>query len=468
MKNTVNEVKSSSGEELLYKLDGKPPLKYAIPIGLQHVFAMFTGNLAPLLIVTKALNANNPGSVSDAEVVVMVQAAILMSGIATLLQVLPIKIGKKFQIGANLPLVVGTSFAFVPIALSVGAKYGLPGIFGAAIVGGIVEFLMGILVSPLKRVFQPIVVGCVLVTIGLNLMPTGINYFAGGAGSPNFGSIENLALGFTVFLIITVINRFGKGMVKNLGILIGIAVGYILAIIMGMVDFTPVAEASWFSFPLPGITPEFHIEAIISVSAIYIIAGLETMGNMSGITIATMNREATSQENSGGIIANSLTSIMGALLNTFPNSAFGQNAGLVSVSKIINRFAIGTGAVIMIVIGFVPKISALFSAMPSSVLGGAVITVFAIIFLNGVKMLAKAGFSANNIQVLSITFGLGYGLGIVPEATEKLPDPIHFIFSEPVLSVCVIAIIANLVFNGIAPKEEKNATEEVKATAEAK
>lgn len=434
-------------EEMLYQLDGRPRLRVSVPIGLQHVFAMFTGNLAPLLIIAGVI-----GGVSDVEINVMIQGAMLISGVTTLLQVLPIKIG-KFRIGSGLPLVVGTSFAFVPTMSKVGPNYGLPGILGGTLLGGIVEILMGVFIKPLKKVFTPLVVGPVLITIGLNLMPTGINYFAGGAGAKDFGSWQNLLLGTIVFLIIVLINRFGKGMLKNLGILIGITAGYIIAVMMHKIDFAPIADAAWFGFPqIMYIKPEFHPEAIISFAAVYIIVGLETLGNMSGITHSALERDIKPEEASGGIIANGITSIIGALFNTFPSSAFGQNAGLVSMSKIVNRFAVGTGAVIMLVAAFIPKIGAVFSTMPASVLGGAVISVFSMIFLNGVKMIAKEGFSAKNIQILSITFGLGYGLGIVEAATAKLPAILHFIFGEPVLSVCIVAILASLLYKGFDKK----------------
>ena len=445
-KNTSKEnpaAPAKSDQALLYQLDGRPRLRAAVPIGLQHVFAMFTGNLAPLLIVAGVV-----GSLSEGDINIMVQCAMLMSGLTTLLQVFPIKIG-KFQIGSGLPLVVGTSFAFVPTMNKIGLQYGIGGILGGTLLGAVLEVLMGVFIGPLKKVFTPLVVGPVLITIGLNLMPTGIRYFAGGAGSDDFGSWENLLLGLVVFLIISCVNRFGKGMLKNLGILIGIAVGYLLAVVMGKVDFTPLSQAAWFGLPkFMHIKPSFHPEAIISFAAVYIVVGLETLGNMSGIANSALDRDIEPKEASGGIIANGLASIVGALFGTYPSSAFGQNAGLVSMSKIVNRFAVGSGAVIMIAAAFLPKIGAVFSAMPASVLGGAVISVFAMIFLNGAKMIAKEGFSPKNIQILSITFGLGYGIGIVEEATAQLPAALHFVFGEPVLSVCVVAILASLLYRG--------------------
>lgn len=430
------------GQEILYRLDGRPGLKLALPIGLQHVFAMFTGNLAPILILAGVV-----GGLSTNDTVVMVQCAMLMAGLMTLLQVYPIKIG-KFRIGAGLPVVMGTSFAFVPIMKSVGAVYGVGGVLGAALLGGFVELLFGIFIKPLKRFFPPLVIGCVLITIGISLLSIGANYFAGGVGAPDYGSWQNLLLGFTVFAIITVLNRFSKGMLKTVAILIGIAAGYGLAACMGKVDFARIAACAWFELPRPlHFQPEFHLNAVISFAAVYIIVALETMGNTAGITMATMNRDTTPEETSGSIVAAALGAQIGAVFNSLPMAAFGQNAGIVSMTKVINRYCIACGGVIMVIAAFCPKIGAVFSSLPASVLGGAVITVFAMIFLNGIKMVAKDGFCEGNCLVLAITFGLGYGLGTVPEATAQLPSVLHFILGEPVTAVCITAVLANVIFN---------------------
>lgn len=449
----MNTSKISTDHELLYQLEGRPGLALALPIGLQHVFAMFTGNLAPILIlggVVSGISANDK--------VVMIQCAMLMAGLMTLLQVYPLKIG-KFQIGAGLPVIMGTSFAFVPSMKAVGAAYGIPGVLGAALLGGFAELLFGIFIKPLKRFFPPLVVGCVLITIGISLLGIGANYIAGGAGAEDFGSRQNLLLGFSVFCIITLLSRFGKRTLKTLSILIGIGVGYVLAVLMGKVDFSPIVAASWFDLPLPfHFSMEFHLDAIISFAAVYIIIALETMGNTAGITMATMGRDTTPEETSGTIVAAAVGGQIGAIFNTLPLAAFGQNAGIVSMTRVINRFCIATGGAVMVFAAFCPKIGAVFSSLPASVLGGAVLTVFAMIFLNGIKMVAKEGFSENNCRVIAITFGLGYGLGIVPEATSGLPPAIHFLLGEPIMSVCIVSVLACLMF--IRP-----AKDEIRATA---
>ena len=421
----------------------------AVLIGLQHVFAMFVGNLAPILLVAGLLT-----TVTDTDRLMLVQCAMFMSGVATLIQIYPIKFGKRFQIGSGLPLVMGTSFAFVPTMMLLAPEFGIAGILGGSLAGGVIGVIFGIFIKPLKRFFPPVVIGSVLITIGINLLGIGANYLAGGVGSPDFGSIENLGIGFTVFLIIMLLNRFAKGMLKTVGILIGIAVGYIIAAAFGMLNFTNVVEASWFSFPQPlYFMPEFHLDAIIAIAVVYIIIALETMGNSAGITIATMDRDISPQEASGGIVANALSSMVGAVFGALPNAAFGQNAGIVSMTKVINRFAVATGAVIMILIAFLPKVGELFSAMPACVLGGAVISVFAMIMLNGIKMIARDGFDERKTLILAVTFGLGYGIGSLHGVGLALPPVVDFIFKEPVTAVCVVSILANILFT---PRKKKD------------
>ncbi|MDL2325224.1 purine permease [Ruminococcaceae bacterium OttesenSCG-928-A16] len=454
---------TQQGQSVLYQLEGRPPIHQALPMSFQHIFAMFTGNIAPILIIAEIV-----GNLSSADELLMVQAAMLMSGLATLLQVYPIKIG-KLQIGSGLPLVMGTAFAFVPVMSTTAAAFGIPAILGATLAGGIAMVLMGVFIKYLKPLFPPIVVGSVLLAIGMNLLPTGARYFAGGGNpqtNPNFGSWQNLLIGFTVFVIITIINRFGKDMLKNVGLLVGIVAGYGMAACMGLVNFAPVREAAWFGLPtfLP-FTPTFHAESILSFAAIFLVLGLETMGNMSGITNGIFDRDPTTQESSGGIIANGLTSQLGALFGAFPSSAFGQNTGIVLMTRVINRFCFALAGIIMVCTSFMPKIGALFSSMPQSVLGGAVITVFAMIFLNGFKMISRDGLTDRNVLMLCVTFGLGYALGLVPEVTAKMPAFVQFIFGDPVTAVCVVSVIANLIFPGRkedeARRADKNATKQV-------
>lgn len=452
--------KVKNDKELIYQLEGKPSFKVAFPLGLQHVLAMFTGNLAPVLILIGVLKLDQKIGVQ------MVQCAMFVSGLTTFVQLYPIKIG-KFQVGAGLPIVMGTSFAFVPTAKTVGLQFGLAGVLGSAALGSLVEVVMGFFYKPLKKLFPPLVVGSVLITIGIHLLEVGVSYFAGGAGAKatgEYGSLQNLTLGFLVFFVIIILQRFGKGMWKISAILIGLIVGYLAAIFMGKVNFSQVINAGWYGAPVPVLMPwelEFPLEAVLSFAAIYIVSGLETIGNTSGITIAGFNREATGEETSGAILADALGSTTAVLFSALPNTAFGQNAGIVAMTKVVNKWCVAMGAFTLMIAAFVPKIGAVFNAMPSSVLGGAVITVFAMILINGIKMIAKAGFSDRNVIILGVTFGLGLGLGAHPDAVAGLPTALQFIFKDTVACVCIVSIIANMVFPPDA-KDREIAAEMVK------
>ncbi|MDA3730435.1 nucleobase:cation symporter-2 family protein [Niameybacter massiliensis] len=443
-------MKASKEEDrnLIYQLEGRPSLSVAVPLGLQHVLAMFAGNLAPIFIVAGI------AGVSMQERVLMIQCAMLVSGLATFIQLYPIKLGKNLQIGANLPIVMGTAFAFVPTLSTIAASYGIQAVFGGILVGAFVEIIMGLLIKPAKNIFSPVIIGAVLVTIGIKLLGIGANYFAGGVGASDFGSLENLFLGSLVFLIVIVLQRYGKGFFKVTALLIGLVVGFIVALMMGKVDLTPVMEASWFTIPMPlYFKPEFRLDAIMAFAAVYIVSGLETLGNTSGITMAAFNREATPSENQGAILADAIGSQVAGLFNCLPNTAFGQNAGIVAMTKVVNKFCIAMGAAVLILASIVPKVGAVFAAMPSSVLGGAVITVFAMILINGFKMLAKAGFTEKNVLILSVTFAIGYGLTALPEVTAHFHPFLQFIFSDAVASVCIVGIIANIFLNLLSHKK---------------
>lgn len=442
-------LKKNNNRDLIYQLDGRPSLSIAAPIGLQHVLAMFTGNLAPILIIAGI------AGVTEAERVLMIQCAMLVSGITTLVQLYPIKLFKGYKIGSGLPIVMGTSFAFVPTISAITAAYGLPAAMGGIIAGALIELVIGFLIKPAQKFFSPVVIGAVLVTIGIKLLGIGANYFAGGTGAPDFASWQNLFLGGLVFLTVILLQKYATGMLKVTAILIGLLVGCTAAAFMGKIDFTPIMTAGWIEVPLPlHFVPEFRLDVILAFAAVYIVSGLETLGNTSGITMAGFDREASAEENSGAIIADSLGSMFAGLFNCLPNTAFGQNAGIVAMTKVVNRFCIATGAGILIIASLVPKVGAVFASVPSSVLGGAVITVFAMILINGVKMITKAGFSENNILMLSVTFGLGYGLSLVPQISEQLPSFLRFIFGDTVASVCIVAVVSNIFFN-ILGKDKK-------------
>ena len=426
----------------VYELDGRVPLKQAIPLGIQHVLAMFLGNVSPLIIVCGLLNID--GNTKS----MLIQNSMFIAGIATLIQLYPM-----FKVGSGLPVVMGTSSGFIGTEKVIGATYGYAAIMGASLVGALLEIVLGFFIKPLRKLFPPIVTSLVVISIGLSLLPVGIKYFAGGAGSPEFGAPKHLLVGTIVMLVIIIIQNYTKGFMKTSAILIGIIVGYLVAIFMGMVDFTQVKEAAWFSLPRPFIMGfEFRLDAIISMAIMYIATTVETIGDVSAIAVGGLGREATDKELSGGVIADGVASFIAALFSVAPNTSFSQNVGLVAVTKVVNKFVIMTGAVFLILAGFFPKLSAVLSVMPQSVLGGAAVIMFAMIFVSGLQSLFRENLDGRNGLIVALAIGIGVGLGNVPEALAELPSWVGNIFAQNgIIMTFVIATVLNL----ILPKDKK-------------
>ncbi|SCK01918.1 Xanthine permease XanQ [uncultured Clostridium sp.] len=426
----------------VYELDGRVPLKQAIPLGIQHVLAMFLGNVSPLIIVCGLLNID--GNTKS----MLIQNSMFIAGIATLIQLYPM-----FKVGSGLPVVMGTSSGFIGTEKVIGATYGYAAIMGASLVGALLEIVLGFFIKPLRKLFPPIVTSLVVISIGLSLLPVGIKYFAGGAGSPEFGAPKHLLVGTIVMLVIIIVQNYTKGFMRTSAILIGIIVGYIVAVFMGMVDFTQVKEAAWFSLPRPFIMGfEFRLDAIISMAIMYIATTVETIGDISAIAVGGLGREATDKELSGGVIADGVASFIAALFGVAPNTSFSQNVGLVAVTKVVNRFVIMTGAVFLILAGFFPKLSAVLSVMPQSVLGGAAVIMFAMIFVSGLQSLFRENLNGRNGLIVALAIGIGVGLGNVPEALAELPSFVSNIFAQNgIIMTFVIATVLNL----ILPKDKE-------------
>lgn len=442
-------MKKNSDMNLVYQLEGRPSLFVAFPLGMQHVLAMFTSNVAPILIIAGACN------LSGSDLVIMIQCAMFVSGLTTFIQLYPIKIGKNIRIGGNLPIVMGTSSAFVPSAITIANTGGIGMVLGASLLGSLIEVIIGFYYKYLHRFFPPVVIGCMLVTVGCILIEVGVNYFAGGVGSPDFGSTKNLLVAFLCLFIILILQIVGKGILKNSSILIGLVIGYVVSLFLGMVDTTAIREAAWFNIPKPmHFRLEFNIGAIINFAVLFVASGLETIGNTSGITIAAFDREASKEETSGAILADALGSTTAAIFNCLPNTAYGQNAGIVAMTHVVNKFCIATGAFVLMLSGFVPKLGAIFSVIPNCVLGGSIITVFAMILINGLKLLGKAGFSERNILIMGITFAFGLGIANNPESCQGLPYILRFILKDAVVATCIVAIVANIIIP--FPKENNN------------
>ena len=435
----------------VYELEGRVALSKAIPLGIQHVLAMFLGNISPLIIISGMLQM--PIETKT----MLIQNSMFIAGIATLIQLYPV-----FKVGAGLPIVMGTSSGFIGTAKAIGAQYGYGAILGAALVGSIIEIFLGFFIKPLKKLFPPIVTSLVVVSIGLSLLPVGIKYFGGGAGASDFGSWQHLLVGTTVILTILVLKQF-KGFISESSILLGIIVGYILSVILGMVDFTQVKEAAWISLPKPfAVGLEFNIEAIIAMTIMFIATTVETIGDISAIANGGLDREATNKELSGGVVADGVASFIGSIFGILPNTSFSQNVGLVAVTKVVNKFVIMTGAVFLIICGFCPKLSAVFSVMPQSVLGGAAVIMFAMILVSGLQSLARERIDGRNGLIIAVAIGLGVGIGNVPEVLDQMPTWVSNIFAQNgIIMTFVIATVLNLVL----PKDKDEKVTENTAKA---
>lgn len=420
----------------VYELDGRPPLTEAIPLGIQHVLAMFAGNITPIIIIAGVVNL----PIEDKTF--LIQCAMFVAGVVTLVQLYPI-----WRVGGKLPIVMGTSSGFIATCVSIGGKYGLTGILGASLIGGLFEAILGLFIKPLKKIFTPVVTGTVVLAIGLSLIPIGVKYFAGGVGAEDFGSPSNLLLGTIVLVVIVILKEFTKGMTSASSIIIGIIVGYLVAIPMKKVNFSVVGNAPWITLPMPfkyGLS--FHWDAIVAMLIMYIVTAVETVGDISGITMGGLNRPATDNELSGGVMADGLGSAFAALFGVLPNTSFSQNVGLVGITKVVNRFAIATGAIFLIIAGIFPKVGAIVAIMPQSVLGGAALMMFAMIVISGIKLITSESLDGRNGMIVAIALGLGFGLGSVPEALQHMPQWVSLVFGGSGIVVSgIIAVILNLV-----------------------
>lgn len=429
-------------KKVIYQLDGRPKLTEAIPLGLQHVLAMFVGNVTPLIIISNVLNLDPQIKAS------LIQCAMFVSGLVTLIQCYPLG-----SVGAKLPIVMGTSFGFVPAATAIGVKYGMSGILGACLIGAIFQVLVGGLVlKRIRKYFPPVVTGIVVLTMGIALLPTGVNYFAGGVGAADFASPSNLLLGTIVLITVIFFKQYTKGMLSISSVLIGLIVGYIVAIPMGKIDFSSLSQAALLSVPVPfQLGFEFHMDAIIAMIFVYMVSTVETIGDTTAIASSGLGREASEKEIVGAVLADGIGSLVGAIFSVLPNTSFGQNVGIVAMTKIVNRFVIATGAFILIIAGIFPKVGALISLMPASVLGGASIVMFSMIVVSGIKLITTDKLSERNAMIVAVSLGLGLGVAYVPGFFDAFPESIQLIFGE---SKTVLPAILAVVLNIVLPKEE--------------
>ena len=442
--------------------DYKPPLSEAVPLGIQHVLAMFAGNITVPLIVALAAGPQY--------ITVLVQIALLAAGVATLIQTIGIG-----PVGARLPIVQGTSFAYIGVlvgALKGGAT--LAAVFGASLVGGLFQIVLGYFIPQIRKWIPALVSGVVVMTIGFTLLPVGIKYAAGCGAYPapfcearGFGDPSHWLLALFVIVITLLIRRYGKGIWSTASIFIGLVIGYIVAIPFGMVDgkkVEAIGNASWFGLPGMHFGLDFSSEAAISLIGLMCIMAfittIETVGDISGVTMGGAGREPTDKELRGGIMADGLGSAVVALFGGLPNTSYSQNVGLVSFTKVMSRHVVTIGAIFLILCGLIPKLAAVIAALPEPVLGGAAIVMFGMIVAAGMKLVGHSGYNTRNMLIVAISLGLGMGLWQVDQLAKLVkfgPLPVESLpgWSVPLLvSGIVVSGIAAAVLNALMPQEE--------------
>ena len=423
----------------IYKLDGRVPIGKAIPFGLQHILAMFVSNLAPITMIAGAAKV----PVTGAELGMLLQNAMFAAGIATMIQLYPL-----WKIGSRLPVVMGVSFTFVTVLSTISANYGYPAVIGAVLIGGLFEGTLGLFVKYWKKIISPIVAASVVTAIGFSLFTVGARSFGGGYAT-DFGSVSNLLLGLITLATCLLWNMFAKGYLKQLSVLAGLIVGYIVAIFMGKVDLSMIMSGGIVALPhLLPIKPEFHAGAIMSACIIFLVSAAETIGDTSALVAGGLGREITGEEISGSLACDGYGSFISGLFGCPPVTSFSQNVGLVAMTKVVNRFTIMTGAVAMILAGLFPPIGNFFASLPQSVLGGCTIMMFGTILTSGMQMIANCGFTQRNITIVAMALSIGIGFTTTSESGiwAEFSPVVQSVFSANVVAVVfVVAIIMNLI-----------------------
>ena len=423
----------------IYKLDGRVPIGKAIPFGLQHILAMFVSNLAPITMIAGAAKV----PVTGAELGMLLQNAMFAAGIATMIQLYPL-----WKIGSRLPVVMGVSFTFVTVLSTISANYGYPAVIGAVLIGGLFEGTLGLFAKYWRKIISPIVAASVVTAIGFSLFTVGARSFGGGYAT-DFGSMSNLLLGLITLATCLLWNMFAKGYLKQLSVLAGLIVGYVVAIFMGKVDLSMIMSGGIIALPhLLPIKPEFHAGAIMSACIIFMVSAAETIGDTSALVAGGLGRDITGEEISGSLACDGDGSFISGLFGCPPVTSFSQNVGLVAMTKVVNRFTIMTGAAAMILAGLFPPIGNFFASLPQSVLGGCTIMMFGTILTSGMQMIANCGFSQRNITIVAMALSIGIGFTTTSESGiwAGFSPVVQSVFSANVVAVVfVVAIIMNLI-----------------------
>lgn len=428
----------------LLKFDGKPSWGAAFPQAMQHVLAMLIGNITPPMLIAGTCG------LSAEEKIMLTQAAMIIGGITTLLQLFPV-----FGFGMKMPNVMGVAFAYMPILTIIGQQYGIAAIFGSQLVAGFVSIFVGMFIGKIRKFFPPIVSGTVVMSIGLSLYKTAISYIGGGSAAQangTFGSGKFWFLAILTLIVTLACNFFGKGLLKASGMLIGIVVGYAASLLVGgVVSFADFEAASWFALPRPFyFGMEFHLDAIVMMILMYMVQAVQTIGDVSSTAIGGFGRQCTDQELGGAIKGQGICGMIGAVIGGLPTDPYSQNVGLICTTKVVARRVFTMVGVIMLLAGIFPKFSGLMATIPQPVLGGATVTVFAAITMSGIQLLNEQPLNYRNRMIVGIALAIGLGIDAAPDILQFVPQLLRNIFGSSLVVSFLIVFVLNL----IIPKDD--------------
>ncbi|MBF0805660.1 MULTISPECIES: nucleobase:cation symporter-2 family protein [unclassified Streptococcus] len=425
-------IKKEPSENMLYGVEDTPPKGLAVLLALQHILAAFAGIIAVPLVVASALGL--PVEQTSA----LVSAAIFVAGLATIIQSKGLG-----PIGARVSGMMGTDFTFANPAISVGSQFGLAGVVGATIAGSFVEIILSRFIKPLMRFFPPLITGTVVTLIGITLLPVSMDWAAGGVGASDYASVENVSIAFVVMLFTLFLNHYGKGMMKTASVFFGMVFGYVLCIFLGKVDLSTVNEAAWFALPnVFGFGVRFELSAILAFIPAYVVSLIGTVGIMMAIGEAS-GQKMTSERAANGVLADGVGSLLAGVFGAGPNTAFSQNVGLITLTKVASRQVMVLAGILLAILGVFPKVSALISIMPQPVLGGVGVIMFGLVAAQGVKTLATVKMGDRELLIISLAFALGIGVTVRPDLLSHLPLALQMIFSSGISTGTIVALILN-------------------------
>lgn len=430
---------TESQSYLIYGVDDNPTMGKKVLFGLQHIFAAFSGIVVVPLVISGSLGFDSGMTTS------LISASILAAGLATIIQAFGVG-----PVGARVACIMGTDFTFVSPAISVGSTLGMAGIVGATILGSFFEIILSFFIKPLMKLFPPIVTGTVVCLIGLTLLPVSIDWAAGGTGASDYGSLLNLSIGMLVLAVTLLLNRYGKGIISSASILIGMAVGYVVCIPLGMVNFTAVTEASWFAIPnILEYGVIFDWKAVLAFIPAYFVTTIETVGCLKAIG-ETSNIEMTDKRIGAGILADGIGSICGGLVGSFSNTSFSQNVGLISLTKVASKHVAIMAGILLVLLGLLPKLAGIINGIPQPVLGGVGLVMFGMVAAAGIKTLSRVELTDRNLLIIATSMALGLGVTFRPDFIAGLPEVLQMIFSSGISTGTIVALILNLIL-----KEDK-------------